>query len=59
MSYKADFHIHSYYSDGTMKPTELVRRYKDLDYDMIALTDHDGVDGINEAVIAERLCASK
>ncbi len=52
MSYKADFHIHSYYSDGTMKPTELVRRYKDLDYDMIALTDHDGVDGINEAVIA-------
>ncbi len=52
MSYKADFHIHSYYSDGIMKPTELVRMYKDKEYDVIALTDHDGVDGVPEAVIA-------
>lgn len=52
MSYKVDFHLHSYYSDGTMKPTDLVRMYKDKEYDMIALTDHDGVDGIAEAVIA-------
>lgn len=52
MSYKVDFHMHSYYSDGTMKPTELVRKYKDEEYDVIALTDHDGVDGIKEATIA-------
>ena len=52
MSYKVDYHMHSYYSDGTMKPTELVRMYKDREYDIIALTDHDGVDGISEAVIA-------
>lgn len=52
MSYKVDFHTHSYYSDGTMKPTDLVRMYKDKEYDMIALTDHDGVDGVAEAVIA-------
>lgn len=52
MSYKVDFHMHSYYSDGTMKPTDLVRMYKENDYDMISLTDHDGIDGINEAVIA-------
>ena len=51
-SYKVDFHIHSYYSDGTMKPTDIVRMYKDKDYDMIALTDHDGVDGVAEAMIA-------
>lgn len=52
MSYKVDFHIHSYYSDGSMKPTELVRKYKEEEYDIIAITDHDGVDGVTEAVIA-------
>lgn len=52
MSYKVDFHTHSYYSDGTMKPTDLVRMYKEKEYDIIALTDHDGVDGVAEAVIA-------
>lgn len=52
MSYKVDYHMHSYYSDGTMKPTDLVRMYKEKDYDMISLTDHDGVDGIAEAMIA-------
>ena len=52
MSYKVDYHMHSYYSDGTMKPTDLLRMYKEKDYDMISLTDHDGVDGIAEAMIA-------
>lgn len=52
MSYKVDFHVHSYYSDGTMKPTDLVREYKDREYDMISLTDHDGIDGVNEGIIA-------
>lgn len=52
MSYKADYHIHTWYSDGTMKPTEVVRKFKDEDYDIIAITDHDGVDGLMEAEIA-------
>lgn len=52
MSYKSDFHIHTWHSDGTKKPTDVVRMYKDNEYDMIAITDHDGTDGINEAVIA-------
>lgn len=52
MNYKVDYHIHSYFSDGTMKPTDLVKMYKGRDYDVIALTDHDGVDGVYEAVIA-------
>ena len=52
MSYKADYHIHSYYSDGRMKPVDIVRRYKENDYEVIALTDHDGVDGVQEAMIA-------
>lgn len=52
MEYKVDYHIHSWYSDGVMKPTELVRKYHDEGYDIIAITDHDGIDGIQEALIA-------
>lgn len=52
MEYKCDYHIHSYFSDGTMKPTEIVKMYKEKGYDLIALTDHDGVDGVKEAMIA-------
>lgn len=52
MSYVVDYHVHSHYSDGTMSPVELVRKYKDAEYDIIAITDHDGIDGVKEATIA-------
>ncbi|MDO4396242.1 MAG: PHP domain-containing protein [Clostridia bacterium] len=52
MGYKVDYHVHTYYSDGTMKPTEVIRFFSEKEYDMVAITDHDGIDGINEAVIA-------
>ena len=52
MSYVVDYHMHSYYSDGTMSPVELVKKYKKEEYDIIALTDHDGIDGLKEAFIA-------
>jgi predicted metal-dependent phosphoesterase TrpH len=35
-----------------MKPTELVRKYHEEGYDIISITDHDGIDGIAEALIA-------
>lgn len=44
-----DLHQHSFFSDGTKSPAELVRRAKALGLSMIALTDHDGVGGIGEA----------
>ncbi|MDO4545717.1 MAG: PHP domain-containing protein [Bacillota bacterium] len=50
--YKVDFHIHTNYSDGQASPTSIVKKAKELDYDMIAITDHDGVDGVREALIA-------
>ncbi len=50
--YKVDFHIHTSYSDGRATPVEIVKKAKELDYDMIAITDHDGVEGIREALIA-------
>lgn len=48
--YKMDFHIHTYYSDGQASPASIVKRAKELGYDMIAITDHDGTGGIREAV---------
>lgn len=50
--YKVDFHIHTTASDGQATPTEIVKRAKELDYDIIAITDHDNTDGLAEAMIA-------
>ena len=50
--YKVDFHIHTTASDGEATPTQIVKRAKELDYDIIAITDHDNTDGIAEATIA-------
>lgn len=49
---KVDLHVHSTYSDGTLTPTELVKRAKTLDISAFALTDHDTVEGVSEAVSA-------
>lgn len=51
-AYKVDFHIHTNYSDGQATPVEIVKKAKELEYDMIAITDHDGIEGIKEALIA-------
>lgn len=45
-----DLHIHSTASDGSMTPTEIVRYAKKIGLVAIALTDHDTVDGIEQAM---------
>ncbi len=35
-----DLHTHTFYSDGVLIPSELVRRLEDMDYEAVALTDH-------------------
>lgn len=45
---RADLHMHSYYSDGTYSPKELLELAKSKDLDVIALTDHDAIGGIKE-----------
>jgi predicted metal-dependent phosphoesterase TrpH len=51
-----DLHLHSRYSDGLHSPGELVRMAAEKGLRAIALTDHDSVDGIDEALAAgERL----
>ncbi len=50
-----DYHTHSTCSDGTMTPSEVVRHAKAQGLSAFALTDHDSVDGISEAMA----CAEK
>lgn len=45
-----DLHTHSTASDGTMAPSELVRHGKEVGLLALALTDHDTIDGIDEAL---------
>lgn len=45
-----DLHTHSTASDGSMRPAELVRHAKEVGLSAIAVTDHDAVDGVAEAV---------
>lgn len=48
--YKTDMHIHTFYSDGQAAPADIVKKAKELGYEKIAITDHDGTDGIGEAL---------
>lgn len=52
---KYDLHTHSTASDGTLTPTELVQRAKEQLVDVLALTDHDTVAGIEEAITAANI----
>ena len=47
-----DLHTHSSRSDGTATPTELVAEAAAHGLDVVALTDHDTVDGWQEAATA-------
>lgn len=44
----ADLHIHSYYSDGTMSPAEILAEALQNNVGLIALTDHDMLEGSRE-----------
>jgi predicted metal-dependent phosphoesterase TrpH len=46
---RVDLHAHSNRSDGTFTPTELVRLAAERELDVVALTDHDTTDGLEEA----------
>jgi 3',5'-nucleoside bisphosphate phosphatase len=47
-----DLHLHSYHSDGTLSPAELMARAHAAGVDVLALTDHDCLDGIADASAA-------
>lgn len=49
----ADLHTHSKYSsDGELTPQDLIKKAKEAGLKYIAITDHDSVDGVEEAIKA-------
>lgn len=44
-----DLHCHSTASDGTLAPAEVVARAAERGVELLALTDHDSIDGLEEA----------
>lgn len=52
MTKTIDLHVHSTASDGTFTPTELVTEAERCGLSAFALTDHDTVDGVDEALTA-------
>ena len=46
---RIDLHSHSTASDGTDPPAEVMRRARAAGLDVIALTDHDTLDGLDQA----------
>ena len=47
-----DLHTHSTASDGSLTPEALIARAIEHNVDVLALTDHDGTEGIDAAVMA-------
>ena len=47
-----DLHTHSYYSDGTCSPSQLISQARQLQLSAVALCDHNTVAGLPEFVAA-------
>ena len=47
---KVDLHIHSTASDGTLSPIEILRLARQLNLGAIAITDHDTMAGVKDAL---------
>lgn len=50
MPAKIDLHMHTTFSDGVFTPSELVRKAKDVGLNIISITDHDNINGLEEAI---------
>ncbi|MBN2831602.1 MAG: PHP domain-containing protein [Candidatus Omnitrophica bacterium] len=48
----SDLHLHTNYSDGTYTPEDLVKKAVGAGLSCIAITDHDTISGIKEAIEA-------
>ncbi len=50
MEKRIDLHTHTIYSDGSMTPAQLVRHAKEEGLSAVAVSDHDSLSGVAEAV---------
>lgn len=48
---KGDFHLHTKVSDGKLSPKELVKLAQKEGTDIIAVTDHDTIGGLDAAIV--------
>ena len=48
---KSDLHIHTTHSDGAMTVGEVMDLAKFKGLDCVAITDHDIVSGVNDAIL--------
>ena len=51
---RIDLHTHSNASDGSLTPAEVMKAAKDAGLKAVALTDHDTIDGLYEAMEAAK-----
>ena len=49
-----DLHVHTYFSDSTSSPSEVVARAVKEGFSAIAITDHDNIDGITPTIKVAR-----
>lgn len=47
---KIDLHTHTYYSDGSLSPKKLIDLAVDRNVEIMAITDHDVIFGVEEAI---------
>ena len=52
MAKRVDLHLHTTYSDGRLTPGELIQIAAEQGIGVIAITDHDTVNGIEPALVA-------
>ncbi len=45
-----DLHTHTTASDGSLTPTQIVKRAKDIGIKYLGITDHDTINGVKEAL---------
>jgi predicted metal-dependent phosphoesterase TrpH len=46
---KIDLHCHTHFSDGVLTVPEILMRSEQMQLDVLAITDHDCIDGIAPA----------
>lgn len=56
MDKRADLHIHTTASDGTLSPSRVVEIAAEIGLAAVGITDHDAVAGIDEALAAGERC---
>lgn len=57
MDFRADLHVHSYYSDGNKSPEELLHLAKETNLSGLSITDHDTIEAYSKNLfnLAEKL----